>query len=185
MYIAVKKEYVLILTPTKHCFKCNEWKNEEEEFYKHPQMLGGRLGKCKECTKKDTKQNTLKKLQDRSWVKKEQERQREKYYRLNYKEKKPTSESKKKAMDKYRGKYPEKSITINLSQHIKAPPGYEKHHWSYKRQNAKDLIFLTNEAHNRIHRHLIYCKTGKCYKTKDNILLDTRKKHEHFISIIL
>ncbi|MCX6262749.1 MAG: hypothetical protein NTY95_18260, partial [Bacteroidia bacterium] len=48
----------------------------------------------------------------------------EKYYRLNYKEKhKPTVESKKKAIDNYRNKYPEKYVAKIKSQYIKKAIG--------------------------------------------------------------
>jgi len=38
---------------TKVCFKCKKEKTIDN-FYKHPKMTDGFLGKCKECTKKDS-----------------------------------------------------------------------------------------------------------------------------------
>ena len=50
----------------KVCFKCRTAK-PEDAFYKHPMMADGRLGKCKECAKKDSSKNR--------WAKIEQHRQ--------------------------------------------------------------------------------------------------------------
>lgn len=45
----------------KACRICNEVKHEED-FYKHPKMIGGRDSKCKECTKAAVKANRDKKI---------------------------------------------------------------------------------------------------------------------------
>ena len=37
----------------KQCFKCGRVL-DIDEFYTHPRMKDGHLGKCKECTKHDT-----------------------------------------------------------------------------------------------------------------------------------
>jgi hypothetical protein len=40
----------------KRCFKCEQLKFLSD-FYSHPQMTDGRLGKCKDCTKEDVRIN--------------------------------------------------------------------------------------------------------------------------------
>ena len=46
---------------SKVCFKCRKRKSIEQ-FYRHPMMGDGRLGKCKECTKKDVHENRGKRI---------------------------------------------------------------------------------------------------------------------------
>jgi len=48
-------------TTIKTCFKCGAEK-PLTEFYKHPMMTDGHLGKCKECTKLDVRKNRKKRI---------------------------------------------------------------------------------------------------------------------------
>ena len=47
---------------TKTCFKCHHTL-PIEDFYKHPQMADGHLGKCKECTRIDSIMNRRKRVE--------------------------------------------------------------------------------------------------------------------------
>jgi hypothetical protein len=40
----------------KRCFKCGREK-PTEDFYPHPMMADGLLGKCKPCTRRDVREN--------------------------------------------------------------------------------------------------------------------------------
>lgn len=62
----------------KTCFKCNEEK-PLGQFYTHPRMADGHLGKCKECTKADSQRTLDSKKNDPAWVEKELERSAQKY----------------------------------------------------------------------------------------------------------
>lgn len=47
-----------VASSMKTCFKCGE-RQPRCNFYPHPQMGDGLLGKCKECTKKDAREHRL------------------------------------------------------------------------------------------------------------------------------
>jgi hypothetical protein len=168
---------------TKICFKCNIEK-PLSDYYKHKAMGDGYLGKCKDCTKKDTKERADVLIQDPEWKEKEQARHREKYYRLDYKEKhKPTPEMKKAAMAKYKNKYPEKVFATSATSKMKPIiKGNQLHHWSYNEQHRKDVIELTVKQHEKAHRFMIYDQEQMMYRrTDNNELLDTKESHSEWI----
>src|ERR1700760_3015968 len=128
----------------KICFKCLLTKSIDE-FYKHPAMSDGHLNKCKSCTKEDTKsREIILKNTSPDWLEKEKKRHREKYHKLNYKVKhKPNIEKKRRIIETYKNKYPEKIKAKNLSNRIKPKiKGNHLHHWSYKIEHCKDVIEL-------------------------------------------
>lgn len=161
----------------KKCFKCGSTK-PVSDFYKHPQMGDGFLGKCKVCTKRDTAKRASELMKNPEWHELEKKRQRDKYYRLGYKEKhKPTQIKKAKSMQKYKEKYPEKYRAKNVSLRIPCPIGKQRHHWSYAEEHLRDVIILTNEQHYKLHRYIIYDQERMMYRDLNGVLLDSKESH--------
>lgn len=166
----------------KSCIKCNTLK-PLTEYYKHKSMSDGHLSKCKECTKKDTAERHKKLVSTPEGLKAERARHREKYHRLNYREKhKPTPERKREIMDRYNKKYPEKRTAKGLCHNLKPlVPGNELHHWCYKVEFAKDVIELSVADHNIAHREMTYDQYVYLYRDNSGNLLDTREKHISYL----
>jgi hypothetical protein len=165
----------------KKCFKCGIEK-DLSEFYAHSKMNDGHLGKCKECAKDDAHKHYRKSIINPVWHQEQKDRCQQKYHRLGYRGKnKPSYESKKATMDLYKSKYPEKLYAQIASQHIIAPEGLEKHHWSYNKEHYKDVFFLSKKDHNTIHRFMIYDQERMMYRDIRGKLLDTRERHQQHI----
>jgi hypothetical protein len=122
----------------KVCFRCGVAK-PIEEFYRHPAMADGHLGKCIECTRRDVSNNRAARIE---------------YYR---------------AYDRKRGwrpPAPEKLRARNLTRTLRrvphvcsvcGAPGAEAHHEDYNK--PLEVIWLCKrhhaERHRRFHQRLL------------------------------
>jgi hypothetical protein len=147
----------------KTCFKCGTEKSLSE-FYKHPQMKDGLLGKCKKCTRADAEQRRLLKTQtDAGWVDKEKHRQRKKNKAMNH-------------------EHPLVATARRAVRALGRSKDFHWHHWSYNKNHHTDVIQLSPMEHRKAHRFLVYDQEHFQYRRCDTMeLLDTRERHEAFI----
>lgn len=171
--------------PHKVCSTCMVDK-PASEYYGNKKAADGYSSRCKDCVKKAARVSELKRISTPEGIEAERARHREKYYRLEYKDRnKPSPEAKRKIMQRYKAKYPEKYMAKNSSQHIKSGiEGVESHHWSYNEEHWKDVLFIGNSWHNLLHRHVIYDQEHMMYRCthdegsfKSGELLDTKERH--------
>ena len=148
----------------KVCKDCNLEK-ETSEFY-------GVQNECKECTKERVKLREQKLRLDPNFVNSERIRHKEKYHRLNYKEKQKVWDKDKpwKSESKYK----------NLSRKFKTPLGCELHHWNYNTEFLEDVILMTTNQHRCLHKYLELSLELRIFKTEDSYL-NTKKNHLAFI----
>lgn len=147
---------------------CKECKVEKYkiDFY-------GSQGECKDCTKKRVKARADILSLNPDWIKKERQRGREKYRRLNYRER-----SKELNKNKF---WKQSAIYKNLSRDFKTPKGFELHHWNYNKEFLKDVILLKTKEHRRAHTFLKLDNDLLIFKNEYGVLFDTREKHIAFL----
>lgn len=169
----------------KKCIKCTK-EQTIDNFYKHKQMSDGHINKCKNCCIKESKIHKLECIKDDNWLKNERLRNREKYYRLNYKDsQKPTNKKAKLYKDNYRVKYPEKYLAKMATQRLEKKEGYQLHHWSYLEEHYKDIISLSIKDHAIAHRYLIYDQERCQYRSLEGVLLDSKESHNQYIDLCI
>jgi hypothetical protein len=162
----------------KKCFKCCRIL-PINNFYKHKKMLDGHLNKCIECTKNDVRNRESFLKTNPIWIEQEKKRHRDKYYRLEYKNRfKPSAENKKEAIRRYNQKFPEKALARKYTEiYLTKIDGINLHHWSYNQEDWLDVIELTIKEHSFLHRFIIYDQERMLYRDLENVLLDTKEKH--------
>lgn len=147
----------------KKCFKCGEEKSLND-FYAHPMMADGHLGKCKTCAKRDVEERIRVKKTDIKWLMLERERCRKKQekYRslgLDYKSSQEVARRWRIKNKHKRSAHSKANRAIRLGKIIK-PSACEncgdegvkldKHHHDYERPLS--VIFLCKKCHMYLHR---------------------------------
>jgi len=166
---------------TKRCYRCKVEK-PLSEFYTHLQMADGRLKDCIECHRAESREHYHEKRKDPEWREKEKQRGREKYHRLYSRQ--PAKHYSKERRQQYKDRYPEKYLAKVASVHLRGPEGHEKHHWSYRTEDSKDVLFLPILIHNKYHRYMVYDQEQMQYRTLEGVLLDTREAAEAYYATL-
>lgn len=145
---------------TKTCFKCGVDKHLGD-FYSHPAMKDGLLGKCKDCTKKDSIENRLRNIEryreyDRDRGKTEHRLERVRAYRKSHRE--IVRNSQKKYVERYPQKYKAHVMTSNAIRDEKiiplpclkcGEPVTEAHHPNY--DEPMNIVWLCPTHHRQLH----------------------------------
>ncbi len=159
----------------KVCFKCGVEK-PMVGFYKHSNMTDGHSNKCKDCCKSEAKERHYKNSKDPEWVERERARGREKYHRLNYKDRQEELNVAKewKLSSAYKG--------LAKSLGLKGVKGVELHHWNYNDEHLRDVVKMSISQHRRLHSHLFLDIEKRIFKDANGNYLDTKEKHLAYVN---
>jgi len=165
---------------TKECFRCGVTQ-ELSHFYKHKQMSDGHLNKCKNCTKKDSKEREAQIRSTPEGVESERIRHKEKYHRLDYCTKQKEWDQKRPW--KSNGKY--KSLSKKLKLRGLISDGEIAHHWNYNDEFIEDVFILPSiSVHKLIHTRISLNHNERIYYYKESPLL-SKELHAQAIGDIL
>lgn len=160
---------------TKVCFKCGIEK-PIDKFYKHSKMSDGHLNKCIECSKRDSTKRYFENIRNNDWAEKERVRAREKYLRLNYKNKYKKEHGFDDNIYKSLHKNVEKKNNIDLK-------GKEIHHWDYN--NLLSVFILHRKQHRKIHKYLKMQGDNVFVDIRSGMVLDTKEKHLEYMKDVI
>lgn len=136
----------------KTCFKCKAPKSLDE-FYRHPQMGDGYLGKCKECTRADT----LRRSQEKpDYIRAYEQKRRDLPHRIALRKRVSTawlSSEKTRAHNAVRRALIKGTLT-RLSCEMCGSPKSHAHHDDYSQPLA--VIWLCPTHHKARHAFLRY-----------------------------
>ena len=144
----------MIASTAKTCFKCGVEK-PLSEFYRHPRMIDGHMGKCKACAKRDVRMNR---------------RRRISYYR-KYEQERSARDSRKEQVRRYmlrrKSNCPERKqacslvgsaikrgVLVRRSCEVCGDPKSQAHHSDYDK--PLDVRWLCFKHHRQVHGQLLY-----------------------------
>lgn len=167
----------------KNCPRCKQ-KKKLEDFYKSKGTLNGFTVYCKDCIRQEMRDKYTLNIKDEQYILKERERGRNRYYKFLHKKRESKKSLKYNSVRKR--KYPEKhkcGYTLHnyfVRNNIKVPKDIHMHHWSYKIEDALDVIPLHQKYHNFFHKYIKYDTETFLYKDLLGNLLDTKEKHLNY-----